>query len=98
MEFRVSDDGPGIPEQFHQRIFKIFQTLHSRDDLESSGIGLAMVKRKVETHGGRIWIESAPLVRGTTFVFTWQKSREECPSLPPIERTTVETPPRDPKD
>jgi PAS domain S-box-containing protein len=74
MEFRVSDDGPGIPEQFHRRIFEIFQTLQSRDDRESSGIGLAIVKRKVESHGGRIWVESAPPARGTSFVFTWQES------------------------
>jgi len=74
MEFRVSDDGPGIPEQFHRRIFEIFQTLQSRDDHESSGIGLAIVKRKVESHGGRIWVESAPPARGTSFVFTWRET------------------------
>jgi PAS domain S-box-containing protein len=71
-EFRVSDDGPGIEERFHSRIFGLFQTLQSRDEREASGIGLAIVKRRVEAHGGRIWIESAPPVRGTTFVFTWQ--------------------------
>jgi signal transduction histidine kinase len=70
-EFRVIDDGPGIAPQFHERIFVIFQTLQSRDDVESSGIGLAMVKKQVETHGGRIWVESEPPVRGTTFIFTW---------------------------
>jgi signal transduction histidine kinase len=73
-EFRVSDDGPGIEQRFHQRIFGIFQTLQSRDERESSGIGLAIVKRKIEVHGGKIWIESAPPARGTTFVFTWKAS------------------------
>ena len=53
----------------------IFQTLASRDDVESSGIGLAIVKKKVQSHGGRIWVESAPPARGTTFVFTWKESR-----------------------
>jgi signal transduction histidine kinase len=73
-EFRVADDGPGIAAQFQQRIFTIFQTLKSRDEVEASGIGLAIVKRKVETHGGRIWVESAPPARGATFVFTWNES------------------------
>jgi PAS domain S-box-containing protein len=73
-EFRVTDDGPGIAKQFHDRIFLMFQTLASRDDVESSGIGLTIVKKKVQTHGGRIWIESAPPVRGTTFAFTWKES------------------------
>jgi PAS domain S-box-containing protein len=73
-EIRVADDGPGIPPQFHQRIFAIFQTLKSRDDVEASGIGLAIVKRKVETHGGRIWIESAPPARGATFALTWNET------------------------
>jgi signal transduction histidine kinase len=73
VEFRVSDDGPGIAPRFHDRIFVIFQTLASRDDVESSGIGLAIVKKRVEGHGGRIWVESAPPARGTTFVFTWKE-------------------------
>jgi PAS domain S-box-containing protein len=72
-EFRVSDDGPGIEPRFHARIFAIFQTLSSRDDLESSGIGLAIVKKRVELHGGRIWVESEPPIRGTTIVFTWKE-------------------------
>jgi PAS domain S-box-containing protein len=72
--FRVADDGPGIPAGFHERIFAIFQTLASRDDVESSGIGLAIVKRRVTAFGGRIWVESAPPARGTTFVFTWKES------------------------
>ncbi len=73
-EIRVTDDGPGIDPRFHERIFVIFQTLASRDNVEASGIGLAIVKKKVLTHGGRIWIESAPPVRGTTFAFTWKAS------------------------
>jgi PAS domain S-box-containing protein len=73
-EFRITDDGPGIAPQFHDRVFLMFQTLASRDDVESSGIGLAIVKKKVQSHGGRIWIESAPPARGTTFAFTWKES------------------------
>jgi PAS domain S-box-containing protein len=74
MEFRVTDDGPGIDPRFHDRVFVIFQTLASRDDVESSGIGLAIVKKKVLAHGGRVWIESAPPARGTTFAFTWKET------------------------
>lgn len=74
IECRVTDDGPGIEPRFHDRIFTIFQTLASRDDVESSGIGLAIVKKKVQSHGGKIWIESAPPVRGTTFAFTWRET------------------------
>jgi light-regulated signal transduction histidine kinase (bacteriophytochrome) len=70
-EFRVSDDGPGISPQFHDRIFGIFQTLASRDETETSGIGLAIVKKKVQLNGGEIHVESVPPARGTTFAFTW---------------------------
>jgi signal transduction histidine kinase len=72
VEIRVSDDGPGIEHRYHDEIFVIFKTLHSRDDSESGGIGLAMVKKQVTEHGGRVWVESDPPARGTTFAFTWQ--------------------------
>jgi PAS domain S-box-containing protein len=73
-EIRVNDDGPGILPEYHERIFVMFQTLLSRDDVESSGIGLAIVKKKVQSHGGQVWVESAPPARGTTFVFTWKEA------------------------
>jgi signal transduction histidine kinase len=73
-EFRVSDDGPGIAPRFHNRIFAIFQTLASGDTVGSSGIGLAIVKKMVLRHGGEIRAESAPPVRGTTFIFTWREA------------------------
>lgn len=70
LEFRVADDGPGIPLEYQQRVFGMFETLKRRDEVESSGIGLALVKRIVENHGGRIWVESE-LGCGSTFHFTW---------------------------
>lgn len=73
-EFRISDDGPGIPRRFHDRIFMAFQTLKPRDDAEASGMGLAIVKRHVESNGGQIRVESDPPTRGTTFVITWRLS------------------------
>jgi signal transduction histidine kinase len=73
IEFRIEDDGPGIAPVFHERIFKMFQTLKSRDTMEGSGMGLAIVKKAVERQGGMIAVESAPPRRGTSFVFTWPK-------------------------
>lgn len=75
-EFSVADDGPGIPAEFHQKIFMIFQTLESRDKVEGSGLGLALVKKIVETQGGKIRLESTVGV-GTTFYFTWPKVVKE---------------------
>jgi PAS domain S-box-containing protein len=68
-QFSISDNGPGIPEKYHQKIFTIFQTLRSRDDFESTGIGLTIVKKIIEIYNGRIWLESEP-GSGSTFYFT----------------------------
>ena len=70
--FSVADDGPGIDPEYHERIFVIFQTLTERDTLESTGVGLAIVKKIVERQGGRISIESAE-GQGAKFAFTWPK-------------------------
>jgi PAS domain S-box-containing protein len=73
VEFWVADDGPGIDERFHDRIFQIFQTLQPRDKIDSTGVGLAIVKKTVENQGGTIRIISAE-GQGTTFHFTWPKN------------------------
>lgn len=75
-EFAVTDDGPGMAPQFHDKIFGIFQTLEPRDKVESTGVGLAVVKKIVERQGGTIRVESE-LGQGATFRFTWMKEPSE---------------------
>jgi PAS domain S-box-containing protein len=70
VEFSVQDDGPGINPKYHDQIFEMFQTLQSRDKVEGSGMGLAIVKKLVESYGGTIAVESE-VGKGTTFRFTW---------------------------
>jgi signal transduction histidine kinase len=78
-ELYVRDNGPGVPARFHAQIWGLFQTLKSRDLVESTGIGLAIVRRIVEAHGGRAWLDSEE-GRGATFRFTW-------PNDPPRARS-----------
>jgi hypothetical protein len=70
--FSVKDDGPGIAAEYHEKIFKMFQTLKPRDQVEGSGMGLAMVRKHVDMAGGEIKLESA-VGKGSTFSFTWPK-------------------------
>lgn len=72
-EFSITDDGPGISPKYHQKVFEIFSTLESRDKIESTGIGLSIVKKMVENYGGKIWIDSEE-GSGASFIFTWPKN------------------------
>ncbi len=73
VEFTVSDNGQGIAPQYHERIFAIFQTLEARDKVEGTGIGLSVVKKMVESKGGRVWLES-DVGQSSTFHFTWPRN------------------------
>jgi signal transduction histidine kinase len=67
--FKVQDNGIGIDMRFKDKVFEIFNRLHSSVNYQGSGIGLAVCKKIVERHGGEVWLESMPN-RGTTFYFT----------------------------
>jgi nitrogen-specific signal transduction histidine kinase len=77
-DFSVKDDGPGIAPEYHERIWGMFQTLEARDKVEGAGIGLSVVKKLVETRGGRASVESEPGA-GATFHVYWPKRATASP-------------------
>lgn len=89
--FAVEDDGTGIPQEYAEKVFQMFQTLQPRDDIEGSGMGLAIVKRIVEWQGGRIWFHGGPGGCGTVFKFTWNKLPGQVPGAISNEVTDERT-------
>lgn len=73
--FYVADNGQGIEEKYFDKVFQIFQTLRARDEVEGTGVGLTIVKKIVEMHGGRIWLKSK-IGEGTTFWFTLPRGND----------------------
>jgi PAS domain S-box-containing protein len=76
--YMVADDGPGVPEKYQEKIFQLFQTLKPRDELEGSGMGLALVRKTMEIHDGWVEVQSDGQ-RGTRFVLGWPVPRDAPP-------------------
>jgi signal transduction histidine kinase len=70
----IKDNGIGIEERYQSRVFALFEKLNP--NIEGTGIGLALVKRIIEVHGGRVWVESDGLEKGSTFCFTIPENRK----------------------
>ena len=80
--FDVCDNGIGIDPSQSERLFRVFQRLHTRSEFEGTGIGLAVARKIVERHGGRIWVESAGLGQGSCFAFFLPKQSALAPAAP----------------
>jgi signal transduction histidine kinase len=76
-KFSVADNGPGIDQRYHEKVFQIFQRLSPHNGVESIGIGLSIAKKIVELNGGRVWVESE-VGRGSTFLFTLPKQNSDA--------------------
>jgi two-component system sensor kinase FixL len=83
-KFSVADNGPGIQQKHFEKIFKIFQTLSPHSGVESSGIGLSIVKKLVELNKGRVWVESE-VGQGSTFFFTLPRQRQEVQNIEDVK-------------
>ena len=85
--FSVGDNGPGIDSKHHEKVFGLFHTLKPKDQCESTGIGLTLAKKIVESNGGKIWIESEA-GKGATFHFSWPDVQISSNTYAEDEKTT----------
>ena len=81
LAFTVTDNGPGIDQRFHSRIFGMFQTLHPNTDVQTTGIGLAIVLKIVQLYGGQVRLKSEP-GQGSSFSFDWPKHTHVATAMP----------------